>query len=789
MTESASAFDGVRVVEVSATIGPAMAAWMLSEQGADVVRVIPPGAEAHAWAGFRVLDRGKRSVVLDVESEAGRGDLWRLLERADVFLYDWGGGEDHRLGFSGEAVWERCPGLVIGYLSAYGSRGRWAGLPADEALVQAVSAVCDAQYRYEPRPVLVNMPVAGYGQGIVGALSVAASLYARTQTQRGDRFELSQIAATFAMETIAWLRAPSVMRLAGQQDPRGPIPTYRLVQGSDGQWLFCGALTPPFWAKLAIALGLDDCLVDERFRGAPMGIANMDDRRELARRVSEAFLSKPRDEWLRILEEADVPRAPVLSREEWARDPHVAENGMMVEIDEPSLGRTLQMGLPMVLRNSPGRVRGTYQQIEQIDQIWGSTGDQRDIADGSNIEHPASDPASRVPHPASNILHPLQGITVIDLSGFIAGASASMMLADFGARVIKVEPPDGDGWRSSGLAFLGSNRGKRSVCIDLKRPEGRELLLELIDGADVLHDNFRHGVMDRMGFTWELLSARNPRLIWSSVTGYGPSGPLSHLPGFDPMMQSRGGVMRAQGEPGGEPVYLQMPVCDYGTALTAAFGIVAALHARERTGAGDRVETSLAHSALTMQAGEMLFYDGEPPDMPGGRDLAGHHALYRVYGASDGWLMVACTTAAHAEAFARGAGVDVRAPALGHATHGELAAQIEGLLAARTVEEWLSALLAAGVPAATCVSVSAMFDDEHLCANELWWDAEHPQWGLVRQTGALVHWDEMSMHLQRRSPLLGEHTAECLSELGIGRERIEALLADGVLVQGGVSTD
>ena len=479
----------------------------------------------------------------------------------------------------------------------------------------------------------------------------------------------------------------------------------------------------------------------------------------------------------------------MLSREEWARDPHVAENGMMVEIDEPSLGRTLQMGLPMVLRNSPGRVRGTYQQIEQIDQIWGSTGDQRDIADGSNIEHPASDPASRVPHPASNILHPLQGITVIDLSGFIAGASASMMLADFGARVIKVEPPDGDGWRSSGLAFLGSNRGKRSVCIDLKRPEGRELLLELIDGADVLHDNFRHGVMDRMGFTWELLSARNPRLIWSSVTGYGPSGPLSHLPGFDPMMQSRGGVMRAQGEPGGEPVYLQMPVCDYGTALTAAFGIVAALHARERTGAGDRVETSLAHSALTMQAGEMLFYDGEPPDMPGGRDLAGHHALYRVYGASDGWLMVACTTDAHAEAFARAAGVDVPAPALGHATHGELAAQIEGLLAARTVEEWLSALLAAGVPAATCVSVSAMFDDEHLCANELWWDAEHPQWGLVRQTGALVHWDEMSMHLQRRSPLLGEHTAECLSELGIGRERIEALLADGVLVQGGVSTD
>ena len=219
--------------------------------------------------------------------------------------------------------------------------------------------------------------------------------------------------------------------------------------------------------------------------------------------------------------------------------------------------------------------------------------------------------------------------------------------------MIKIEPPGGEGWRTSGLGFLGANRGKRSVCIDLRRPEGIELLLELIDGADVLHDNFRHGVMERMGLTWEKLSARNPRLVWSSVTGYGPSGPLSHLPGFDPMMQARGGIMRAQGgsEPGDQPVYLQLAICDYATAMTAAFGIISALFARERTGLGDRVETSLARSALTTQAGEYIFYDGKPPERPGGRDYAGHHALYRIYPASDGWLMLACTTSAHARSF------------------------------------------------------------------------------------------------------------------------------------------
>jgi len=476
-----------------------------------------------------------------------------------------------------------------------------------------------------------------------------------------------------------------------------------------------------------------------------------------------------------------VPRAPVLSREEWARDPHVVENEMMVEIEDPVLGRTLQMGLPVILRNSLGRVKGFYPQRTQSAQIWGPDHDHRGSAAASSIEPPGSD----LRPPTSDLKHPLEGVTVIDLSGFIAGASASMMLADFGARVIKIEPPGGDGWRTSGLAFLGSNRGKRSVCIDLKRAEGRELLLELIDGADVLHDNFRHGVMERMGFTWEMLSARNPRLVWSSVTGYGPSGPLSHLPGFDPMMQARGGVMRAQGGPRDEPVYLQLPVCDYGTALTSAFGIVAALHARERTGLGDRVETSLAHSALTMQAGEMIFYDGQPPDpSAGGRDLAGHHALYRAFGgASGGWLMVACTTDAQAAAFAGVVDVSVPAPVLGQETHGEVAAAIERVLAERTIEEWLEVLLPAGVPVAPCVSVSAMFEDEHLAANGLWWDAEHPTWGMVRQTGELVRWDEMSMHLQRRAPLLGEHTVECLGELGIGRERIQELVAAGVVMQ------
>jgi crotonobetainyl-CoA:carnitine CoA-transferase CaiB-like acyl-CoA transferase len=296
-------------------------------------------------------------------------------------------------------------------------------------------------------------------------------------------------------------------------------------------------------------------------------------------------------------------------------------------------------------------------------------------------------------------------------------------------------------------------------------------------------DNYRAGVMDRLGIGYEALRARNPRIIHCSVTGYGPTGPYAHLPGFDPLLQARSGLMRALGTPGGEPVYLQIAVCDYATALTAAYGVIAALVARQRTGRGNRVETSLLNSAFTVQAGEFIFYDGRPPDPPGGRDLPGRHALYRVYGASDGYLTIACTAIEHAQALAKAIGVTLpQGDALAHAVDGEVASAIaERLARHERAQQWLHEFAACGVPAASCTPVEAIFDDEHLNANGLWWDCEHPQFGAVRQTGAVVRWRDMSMRMDRRAPLLGEHSAECLQEMGISEARVAELMAAGVV--------
>ena len=236
---------------------------------------------------------------------------------------------------------------------------------------------------------------------------------------------------------------------------------------------------------------------------------------------------------------------------------------------------------------------------------------------------------------------------VLDFASYIAGTFGPMVLAQLGANVIKVESLQGDAFRSFGFGFLGWNQGKRGLSIDLNHTQGREAVYDLVRKADVVVENLRPGATKRYGIDYDTLSRINPQLIYATVTAFGSSGPDHDQPGFDPLLQSRSGLMRAQGGHGHPPFYLTCGICDYAAALLTAYGVTAALYARKRTGKGQRVETSLLNASMAVQSGNFIFYDGRPDMENGAPDLWGENAVYRIYPTTDSSLFLAVVEPVH----------------------------------------------------------------------------------------------------------------------------------------------
>jgi crotonobetainyl-CoA:carnitine CoA-transferase CaiB-like acyl-CoA transferase len=336
---------------------------------------------------------------------------------------------------------------------------------------------------------------------------------------------------------------------------------------------------------------------------------------------------------------------------------------------------------------------------------------------------------------------------------------------------VKVESAEGDPFRLAAFGFIGWNRGKRSLVLDLKQPEGRAVFLDLVRHADVVVDNFRPGVMERLGLGWETLAATNPCLVHTAVTGYGGTGPLAALPGFDPIFQARSGLMAAQGG-GDDPVFHMIAYNDYAAGTLAALATVAALFARERTGGGQRVDVSLLRTSYLAQAAHMEAYER------GGRDHLGPSALRRLYACRDGWVCVAGTTPEHAEALGRLAGRPLSAddPAGGAA-----AGAVAAVLGASARRDAVDRLGAAGVPAVPCLGFEELFGDPYLRAAGCIVVREHPALGPVLQSGACIDFEATPMGSRRSAPLLGADAREVLGEIGYGEERIATLVAAGIV--------
>jgi crotonobetainyl-CoA:carnitine CoA-transferase CaiB-like acyl-CoA transferase len=409
---------------------------------------------------------------------------------------------------------------------------------------------------------------------------------------------------------------------------------------------------------------------------------------------------------------------------------------------------------------------------------------------------PKTDP-SPLPSRPTATAPPLAGIRVLDLTRVLAGPFCSMMLGDMGAEVIKVEEPGkGDDTRSwppfsggEATYFMSVNRNKKSLTLNLKAPEGQEILRSLIKKGDVLLENFRPGTMDKLGFGYAALAELNPRLVYCSISGFGESGPEAGRAGYDLVVQAESGLMDITGFPDGPPVKSGTSIADLVAGMSAAHGVVLALLARAKTRRGQKVEISMLDAMaalLTYQAG-IYFATGQRPVRRGNAHPS--IAPYEVFTAADGYVTLGvannslwqrCCSALERTELATDSQYDTEAKRVENRT--TLIPLLNQILSARTADEWLKRFEAAGVPAGRIKSVPEVCESEHLKARGMIATMPHPTAGQVRVMGMPVRLGTTPGALVLPPPRLGEHTDEILRRVArVPARQIARLRASGVV--------
>jgi crotonobetainyl-CoA:carnitine CoA-transferase CaiB-like acyl-CoA transferase len=740
-----SAYRGVRIADFSQGVAGPMAAMLLGDFEAEVVKVEPPGGDRlRDHPGYLAWNRNKQVVTLDLDAPPGLAAAGALIAGADVAIFDAAPGRLEALGLDGATLTKMHPGLIHTWMPPYGTTGRWSQLPPHHSLLSGLTGTAFRQGAYADQPVHLILPVLWYGQAVMGAAAIGAALLERTRSGLGQAVTISGLhGASEASGAARMLQEPPLPRGI----PPGANPRYRLYQCADGEWFFLGTLFTNFYRKAFETLGLEDA-----FEALELD--------QLAARdlLAEMFMTRTRAEWLEALQANDVPCAPVRSRETWFAGETVAGGGLHQVLTHPQFGEVAIPGPPARLSATPAAIR--------------------------DLPRPAGAPPVWAPRPAkagsSSSSAPLAGIRVLNLGTVIAGAYAGTLLSSLGADVIKIEPPEADPFRSDGPGFISFNRGSRGLGLNLRRPGGRELFLDLARHADVVIDNYRLGVRSRLGIDYAALRAVNPRIVSCSINAYGDKGPRAALPGFDPLLQAEGGMMAAQGGEG-DPILYTIAVNDVATAGVVTASVIAGLNARERTGEGQEILTSLMAQSLLFQLGEMVSYAGRPANDVGGVDCLGTRALHRYYACAGGWIGLVCETQQDAEALGRALEVDMGPAPLTEARDGPLAVRLEAALSGLLRAETLDVLQAAGVAAAPVLRSLEVLEDAWLGENDFLETWEHPRLGPMITAKGYADFSRTPGGFDRPTPEIGEHSAELLAEWGLSPQRIASLLASGAV--------
>ena len=802
----AGVFEGVRVIDMtSGTAGP-MTAMMLADMGADVVRADRPGVDPVAANGSsRVWNRGKRSVEVDLHDPEGRAFFSGLVTTADIVIQDFAPGVAQRLGVDHEALSAAHPELITCSITGYGDHPDHRDRPGYDALVAARTGLLfdqkgrrGAAMEYingrpgplpefdapggmvrgadRPGPVFPRSMWPSLGATYFATLGVAAALRAREQTGRGQLVETSLLQGALAAVCLNWQRV---------EHPEAPLYWMwpidgRSIEGlyecADGRWVHHWTIRPNWVLACAEGDVLTPPALDGPYRDDPdrmsMEADGMLTGIFLHPQLAEAFKKFPSDQWVAAGAESLMGVALVRSPAEALADDAYLDDGCVVEVEDPQLGRIRHCGPLLEFSSTPSSVDGPAPLPGE------HTEDLR-------AEIAAFEPTQLAG--SSPLEHPLSGIRVLDLGLGVAGPFAGRVLADLGADVIKIHAIYDGFWAGTHMG-LGTNRGKRSIALNLKHPKGRAVVDRLIERADVVTTNWRPGAAARLGLDFDTLSAKYPHLVYCNSRGYERSA-RADLPGTDQTASALVGTEWADGacDSGNPPLWSRSNMGDTGNAMLAAIAITAALYHRERTGRGQQVGTSIVNAGLLHTSYAWIHADGSAGDW-GQVDAAqyGLSSCYRLYECAAGtWLFVAAVKPLQRTALCAAVGEPdaiLDDPA-------KLASALEQHLATRSAAEWFDVLDGAGVPVEVVDEdfCRTIFDDPHAREGQLISETWAGAVGKFEDPGLLVNLGDTPGVVQRGPSMCGEHTRELLLEYGYTSAEIDDLVEDNAVLDAPVA--
>ena len=776
--------DGIRVIDFSTGMPGAIATMMLSDNGAEVIKVEPPtGDPDRAAPAFRQWQRGKKSVVLDLGTAEGKQRAKQLAASADVIVENFQAGRAEQQGLGYDELAALNPRLVHCSITGFGKKGPYAAYKDYEGLVQARAGRMMEFQREIDRdgPSFGAVPVAGFAASQLALQGIMAALYVRQRSGRGQKVDTSLLQGLACYDMFNWLslqlheRFPTVFRQPAIG--MGPSLPYLVCVTKDGHWMQMANLPAHLFQAFLKATEMDDIFAAAGFGGTGL-MSNVAAAQDLWELLLTRIQDKTMDEWLEImLADLNISVEPFRSTQEAFDHPQVIANELFVDFDDPEVGKSQQIAPLIRFTETPSAIQGPAPRLGQhTDQVLSAL----------NGARPASANGGNVPP------HALDGVTVLELAGFYAAPFGGSLLAELGARVIKIEPLEGDPMRSI-MGTTKTTQGKESIALDLKAEEGREIFYKLVEKADILFHNYRPGVPERLGMDYASLKKINPRLIYVYGASYGSSGPYHLRPSFHPSFGAiTGGVARQAGM--GTPPSSETPLDfedvkrismhlaranegnpDPNSAMVLGSAMAMALFHRERTGQGQYLETSMLGSNLAVNSDDFIRYQGKPPRKEVDENLYGTGALYRLYRASEGWVFLAAPKQDEWEALCAALGRDdLRSDArfasaeAREKNEAALAAVLEPLFAARAADAWERDLSARDVG---CVRADGarycefLNGDPHVTANAMMVDVVHPAWGPYKRPGVGVNLS-LTPGVAGPGNRIGEHTRLLLQELG-----------------------